>query len=642
MCGLAGIFDTQGRREIAESVLDRMNGSQIHRGPDEGGVYREPGVGLAHRRLSIIDLANGQQPLFNEDRSVVVVYNGEVYNFQELARELTGLGHAFRTYCDTEVIVHAWESWGEACVQRFRGMFAFALWDRRRETLFLARDRFGVKPLHYALLPDGQVAFASELKALLMVPGLRKELDPHAVEDYLAYGYVPQPRTIFRDTFKLAAGHTLTLKRGRPLAAPAQYWDIRFTPTAPITEQQAGDELIERLREAVRIRLVAEVPLGAFLSGGVDSSAVVALMAGESKDPVNTCSISFADAAFDESAHAARVADRYKTLHHVERVHTDDFGLLDRLAELYDEPFADSSAIPTYRVSQLARKHVTVALSGDGGDEHLAGYRRYRLYMGEERLRSLAGLGIRRPLFGLLGRVYPKLDWAPRVVRAKTTFEALARDSVAGYFHDVSIVTDRTRRMLFSDRFCRDLQGYSAVEVLRHHAAHAPTDQLLSLIQYLDLKTYLVDDILTKVDRASMAHSLEVRAPMLDHKLAEWIAGLPPDFKLRRGTGKYMLKTALEGYLPRDILYRPKQGFAVPISAWLRGPLRTRTRAALLGPVLADSGIFDRRSILHLIEQHETGRRDNGAALWTLLMFEAFYRRVQGVGVAEAPSGAAA
>ncbi len=628
MCGIVGIFDLQGKRAIERAALERMNQSQLHRGPDQGGLHLEPGLGLGHRRLSIIDLGGGRQPLFNEDGSVVVVYNGEIYNFQALMRELGRFGHQFRSHCDTEVIVHAWEQWGARCVEHFRGMFAFALWDRKQHTLFLARDRLGVKPLYYAESDDGCLLFGSELKSLLTHAALPRELDPAAVEDYFAYGYVPEPRTILRAARKLAPGHTLTVRAGLPCPAPQRYWDVPFAPHAPAGEAQAGEELIERLREAVRIRLVAEVPLGAFLSGGVDSSAVVALMAGEMAGPVNTCSISFGDPAFNESAYADQVAQRYRTRHHALQVEQDDFALIDRLAGLYDEPFADSSALPTYRVCQLARQRVTVALSGDGGDENLAGYRRYRWHLHEERLRALLPLALRRPAFGLLGRLYPKADWAPRVLRAKSTFEALARDSVDAYFHGVSLLTDAMRARLFSADFRRSLDGYRAVEVLRRHAAASPARDPLSQIQYLDLKTYLPGDILTKVDRASMAHGLEVRVPLLDHELVEWISGLPPEWKLRGGEGKYLFKKALRPYLDDTILYRKKMGFSVPLAAWFRGPLRERLRQRLLATTLADTGMFNMDCVRTLLAQHDSGRRDHSAALWSLLMFESFLRQV--------------
>ncbi|MDC8756861.1 XrtA/PEP-CTERM system amidotransferase [Janthinobacterium fluminis] len=628
MCGIVGIFDLQGRRDIDRAVLARMNHSQFHRGPDQGGLHLEAGVGLGHRRLSIIDLGGGQQPLFNEERDVVVVYNGEIYNFAALTRELCLFGHRFRSHCDTEVIVHAWEQWGERCVEHFRGMFAFGLWDRKRRSLFLARDRLGVKPLYYAVADDGCLVFGSELKALLAHPGMARELDPAAVEDYFAYGYVPEPRSIFRAARKLAPGHTLCLRSGAAMAEPAPYWDVQFAPRRPASEAQAGDELIERLREAVKIRLVADVPLGAFLSGGVDSSAVVAMMAGATGEAVNTCSISFGDPQFNEAGYADQVARRYHTHHHALQVEQDDFALIDALADIYDEPFADSSALPTYRVCELARRRVTVALSGDGGDENLAGYRRYRWHLHEEKLRALLPLGLRRALFGPLGWAYPKADWAPRALRAKTTFEALARDSVAAYFHSVSLMDDALRARLFSGDFLRGLDGYRAVEVLRRHAKAGPAGDALSQVQYLDLKTYLPGDILTKVDRASMAHALEVRVPLLDHQLVEWIAGLPSDLKLRGGEGKYLFKKALRPYLPDALLYRGKMGFSVPLAAWLRGPLRARLRARLLAPTLAATGMFNMDCVRALIEQHDSGRRDHSAALWSLLMFESFLRRL--------------
>ena len=630
MCGITGVFDVTGKRPVSRDLVARMNDSQLHRGPDEFGFHFEPGLGLGHRRLSIIDLSTGQQPLYNEDGSVVIVYNGEIYNYRDLIPELIGLGHSFRTKSDTEVIVHAWEQWGEDCVQRLRGMFAFALWDRNRETLFLARDRLGVKPLYYAPLADGTLAFGSELKSLVLHPAFNREIEPRAVEDYLAYGYVPEPNSIFRQALKLPPGCTLSVKRGAALPQPREYWDVPFKPGAALTLQAAQDELIERLREAVRIRLVSEVPLGAFLSGGVDSSAVVAMMAGCSTDPVNTCSISFGDPAFNEAAYARDVAERYRTRHFVERVDTDDFDLLDTLAEIYDEPFADSSAIPTFRLCQLARKHVTVALSGDGGDENFAGYRRYRWHVYEERVRSALPPALRAPVFGLLGDIYPKADWAPKALRAKSTLEALARNSVEGYFHSVSVMGDGQRQKLVSDSFRRELQGYRAIDVLRRHAERAPKGEPLSLVQYLDMKTYLVGDILTKVDRASMAHSLEVREPLLDHPLMEWLSGLPPGLKLRGREGKYLFKKALEPYLPQEILYRPKMGFSVPLAGWFRGPLRQRVRDAVLGPVMTDSGYFNPRFLREMVDEHQSGARDYSVSLWSLLMFEAFLRKVMG------------
>ncbi|MCL2524233.1 MAG: amidotransferase 1, exosortase A system-associated [Betaproteobacteria bacterium] len=628
MCGITGIFDTRGRRDIDRAVLHRMNESQFHRGPDEGGLHLEPGVGLGHRRLSIIDLATGQQPLHNEDGSVWVVFNGEIYNFQELIPELQALGHVFHTRSDTEVIVHAWEAWGEHCVDRFRGMFAFALWDRNRDTLFLARDRLGVKPLFYALLDDGMFLFGSELKSLLAHGGLRRDIDPCAVEEYFALGYVAEPRAIFRQAKKLPPACTLLLRRDQALGEPRPYWDVRFSLDNPLDDGEARAELLHRLKESIRLRLISEVPLGAFLSGGVDSSAVVAVMAGLSANPVNTCSIGFADPAFNESEFARMVAERYRTDHHLDQVESDDFGLIDTLAQLYDEPYADSSAIPTYRVCQLARRHVTVALSGDGGDESFGGYRRYHLHLMEEKMRAALPLALRRPVFGALGRLYPKADWAPRVFRAKTTFEGMSRDSVEGYFHSVSILRAPMRQRLFTRQFKAALGGYDAFQVFTGHAARAETDDPLALIQYIDLKTYLVSDINTKVDRASMAHALEVREPLMDHRLIEWLATLPSAHKIRGGEGKYLLKKTMEPLLPEAVLYRPKMGFSVPLARWFRGPLKQRVREAMLGERLADTGWFARDYLEELVRDHDNGRRDYSASIWTILMFEAFLRNV--------------
>lgn len=627
MCGLVGIFHLREKYGVDRDLLSRMNETQLHRGPDEGGLHTEPGVGLGHRRLSIIDLSSGQQPLFNEDHSVVVVYNGEIYNFQTLAEELKQAGHTFRTHCDTEVIVHAWEEWGESCVNRFRGMFAFALWDRNKQTLFIARDRLGIKPLYYAELSDGQFIFASELKALTCHPLIDKTLDEQAIEEYFAFGYIPEPRSIYKQVKKLPPGHTLTLQHGYQVPVVREYWDVPFRPTSQGSEEDIQHELVERLKEAVDIRLVSEVPLGAFLSGGVDSSAVVALMAQiEQGKPVNTCSIGFGDPKYNETEFAQQVAEQYQTNHVVEQVDPNDFDLIDTLAGYYDEPYADSSAIPTYRVCELAKKRVTVALSGDGGDENFAGYRRHRWHMNEEMIRGRLPGFIREPVFGMLGRYYPKMDWAPKVFRARSTFQALARNSVDAYMHSMSIVYDDLRKPLFSKSFRKRLDGYHASEVFHYHLDRAPTEHPLSLIQYLDTKTYLPGDILTKVDRASMAHSLEVRVPILDHEFVEWVSGLSPNIKLKGREGKYIFKKALEPHVPGDVLYRPKMGFAVPLSSWFRGPLRERVRKALLSEQLAETRIFDMDFIKRLVDEHQSGLREHSAILWSLLMFESFLR----------------
>ena len=636
MCGITGIFDTRGPQPIEAAVLRRMNDSQAHRGPDEHSLHIEPGLGMGHRRLSVIDVATGQQPIFNEDGSVVLVYNGEIYNFRALRTELQAAGHVFSTRSDTEVVVHAWEEWGADCVQRFRGMFAFALWDRNRQSFFMARDRLGVKPMHYALLDDGRLLFGSELKSVLAYRGaggqaLRQDIDPLALEQYFALGYVAEPRTIFSGALKQPPGHTLLIRRGQPLPEPRRFWDLRFTLNSTLTEAEACSELVRRLRESVDLRMIAEVPLGAFLSGGVDSSAVVQAMAGLSSGPVNTCAIAFDVPAFNESEFARLVADRYRTNHRVETVGSDDFDLIDTLAHLYDEPYADASAIPTYRVSQMARKHVSVALSGDGGDETFGGYRRYRLHMMEERMRASLPAGVRKPVFGLLGRLYPKADWAPQMLRAKTSFQGMARDSVEAYFHSMSLIREPLRSRLYSPALKAQLGGYSALDVFRGHAARAGTDDPLALIQYIDLNTYLVGDINTKVDRASMAHSLEVREPLMDHELVEWAATLPSSFKLRGGNGKHFFKKAMEPHLPAEVLYRPKMGFSVPLARWFRGPLRVRVRSALLEGAIAESGFLDLTVVRQLIDQHQAGSHDHAQPLWSLMMFDAFLRKVCGV-----------
>ncbi len=626
MCGIIGIFDITEKREINRHLLSQMNESQYHRGPDEGGLYIEAGLGFGHRRLAIIDLTSGQQPMISRDKNVVLTFNGEIYNFLELRKELEVLGFIFESHCDTEVILYAWQAWGKGCVHRLRGMFAFALWDRDQQILFLARDRLGVKPLYYAELANGQFIFGSELKSLKEHPELVKVFDPTAIEDYFGFGYIPDPKTIYKNIFKLEPGYCLIIKRGNKNYKPQQYWDVNFTPRLAQNEQETGEELIERFREAVKIRMVADVPLGAFLSGGVDSSAVVAMMAELSTDPVNTCSISFGDPAFNESKFAAQVAERYNTAHRLSQVDPDDFSLIDKLAGLYDEPYADSSALPTYRVCELAKKQVTVVLSGDGGDENLAGYRRYRWHTYEDQMRSWLPDSIRKPVFGLLGKVYPKADWAPKVFRAKSTFESIARDSMEGYFHSVSVLSNDLRGKLFSEQLKSDLQGYTAVEVFKRHVDKAPTDSPLALVQYLDLKTYLPGDILTKVDRASMAHALEVRVPLLDHQLVEWMAGLPTDMKLRDREGKYIFKKSLEHYLPDDILYRPKMGFSVPLADWFKGPLKNKVREALLGDTMSQCGLFNQDFLEHMVNQHQSGLRDYSSPIWSLLMFEAFLR----------------
>ncbi|WP_416306675.1 XrtA/PEP-CTERM system amidotransferase [Neptunicella sp. SCSIO 80796] len=630
MCGIAGIFDTQGKAPPSEALLNAMNQSQFHRGPDEGNIFFDEKVGFAHRRLSIIDVSSGQQPLSNAQRSAMICFNGEVYNFASLREELIALGFEFLTHSDTEVILQAWCAWGEKCVEKLRGMFAFAIWDFQQQKLFVARDRLGIKPLYYAMLDNGQFIFGSELKALEQHPGLNRDMDKYAVEDYFAFGYIPEPRTIYSQVSKLEPGFQLSLKPGDKAPQIQQYWQVSFADKLNQSEESIKEEMISRLKEAVDIRLIAEVPLGAFLSGGVDSSAIVALMAEiQGEKPVNTCSIGFDVKNYNETEFAQLVVDRYKTDHKVEIVSSDDFDLIDKLAALYDEPYADSSAIPTYRVCELARKNVTVCLSGDGGDEVFAGYRRHKWHMLEEKIRSCVPAGIRSPVFNFLGNYYPKLDWAPKFLRAKSTFQALQRDALAAYLHTMSFVPDQRRSQLFSDGFKQELGGYHALEVFKRHANDFDGDDALSLIQYLDMKTYLPGDILTKVDRASMAHSLEVRVPLIDHKFLEWSNKIPSKYKLQGGNGKAIFKSSLESRLPHDVLYRDKMGFGVPISRWFRGPLKDKLRQRVLEGKMIDSGIFDQKTLTSMVENHINGSQENGQMLWAMMMFEAFMQRTQ-------------
>ncbi len=635
MCGIAGYFDTRGTAPIAERELRAMTVALAHRGPDGMDFFRAPGVGLGHRRLSIIDLAGGAQPMTTLGGQVAIIFNGEIYNFADVRRELERLGYTFLTRSDTEVILHGWVEWGADVVLRLRGMFAFAIHDARAGTLFLARDRLGVKPLHYALTADGALLFASELKGLTASPRIGRALDPSAIEDYFAYGYVPDPKCLLAGVRKLEAAHTMTIRRGQPLPKPVRYWDVDFTTRHRGSAADLAAELTERVREAVRLRMIADVPLGAFLSGGVDSSAVVAMMAGLSSTPVNTCTIGFDVAAYDETGYARQIAERYHTDHHERLVSPDDFSAIDRLVSAYDEPFADASALPTFRVCELARETVKVALSGDGADEAMAGYRRYKMHMFEERSRSALPLAVRRPLFGALGRIYPKMDWAPRSLRAKTTFLAMARSSEEAYFNSIAVMPDRLRADLFSPSFRRDLQGYWAGSLYVDTMRAAPAHDALGRAQYADIRHYLPGDILTKTDRASMAVSLEAREPLLDHELVGWAAGLPADMRLRDGQGKWLLKKAMEPYVPHNLLYRPKMGFVTPISDWFRGPLASRIRRVATSSAAIDTGWFAPDYFTRAVDEHQSGRADHGRLLWQLLMLDGSLARL-GVGAAMA------
>ena len=638
MCGIAGLFHPDVPKPVDAARVRAMADVLAHRGPDGSGVWTGPGVGLGHRRLSIIDLETGDQPMRSAGGELVLSYNGEIYNFRELRAELEAAGHRFATASDTEVVLASWRQWGPACLSRFNGMFAFALYDAEEDCLFLARDRLGVKPLHFATLPDGALIFASELKGLLAHPRLRREPDARAVEDFLGLGYVPDDACLVAGVRKLAAGHYLLVRRGRAVPAPVRWWDVDFSSPSSAKAAVLEEELVERMREAVRSRMVADVPLGAFLSGGVDSSAVVAFMAEASRAAVETCSIGFDSADHDETAFARIVAERFATHHRTRSVDADDFSLLDTLSEAFDEPFADASAIGTYRVSELARERVKVALSGDGADEAFAGYRRYRLFAAEEQARRRLPRGMRSAL-GAVGDVYPKLDWAPRFLRAKTTLVALGRSSGEAYADAVSATSFAVRSRFYATHFMQALQGHRAetryVEAMRD----APAGDALSRAQYADLKIWLPGDILTKVDRTSMAVSLEAREPLLDHRLVEFAARLPARMRLKGGSGKWLMKQALRRYLPAEILDRTKMGFVTPVSAWFRGPLAGEAAAVARSPALAELGWFEMPAIARIAEEHRSGRVEHGRLLWQLLMLDRSLRRLFGYGVPASSSG---
>ncbi len=620
MCGIAGLFYPDTPKPVDPARIMAMTEVQAHRGPDGSGVWTAAGVGLGHRRLSIIDVAGSPQPMALPGDAAVVTYNGEIYNFAEVRAELRAMGAVFRTGGDTEVLLHAWAAWGPDMLTRLNGMFAFALYDSGRRSLFLARDRMGVKPLHYVRLSDGAVAFASELKGLLAHPLVRRTPDAHAIEDYMALGYVPDDACIVEGVRKLPAGHFLLIERGRGVPDPVRWWDIDFSNRATGTVRDLSAELIDRMRDGVRSRMVADVPLGAFLSGGVDSSAVVALMAEASRQPVRTCTIGFEQADHDERGPAELIARRFATDHATRTVASDDFGLIDTLVAAFDEPFADASALATYRVCALARETVTVALSGDGADEALAGYRRYRYHAAEEKVRGLVPAGLRGAVFGTLGRVYPKADWAPRPFRAKTTLLALAQGGDAAYAGAVGVTPAATRMALYGDAMRRGIGAYRGEQRYVATMRDAPARDGLDRAQYADFRHWLPADILTKVDRTSMAVGLEAREPLLDHRLVEFCATLPHAMRLRTGQGKWLMKHALEPWLPREILYRPKMGFVTPVSHWFRHALADDAAALARSPVLATW--FDPHAIERLAADHRAGRAEHGRTLWQLVMLE--------------------
>lgn len=628
MCGIAGIFHCGTPKPVDPRRVERMTDAMHHRGPDGGDVWTDHGVGLGHRRLSIIDIAGSPQPMHSIDGRCVLVFNGEIYNYRELRRELKELGAQFRTDGDSEAILAAWQQWGPDCLSRLDGMFAFAIYDRADKTLFLARDRFGVKPLFMAHLSDGSLAFASELKGLLAHPLLRREVDPLAVEDYLTWGYVPDHRSILKGVEKLPAGHYRLLRHDQSPAAPVQWWDIDFSRRHKGNTTDLSAQLLHLMREGVESRMVADVPLGAFLSGGVDSSSVVALMAEASREPVNTCSIGFDVAALDETSYARRIAEQFGTNHRERIVDPNDFGAVDLLAGMFDEPFADASALPTWRVCQLARECVTVALSGDGADEAFAGYRRQVFHAREEQVRSIFPRALRQPVFGTLGKLWPKADWAPQVFRAKSTFQALGASGEEGYARALSVTPPELRALLYTETMQRQLGEYRAEQPFIAMMQGAPARSGLDRAQYVDLKFWMPGDILTKVDRTSMAVSLEAREPLLDHRLVEFGAGLPHSARIKGRQGKWLLKHTMQRMLPHDVLYRPKQGFVTPISEWLRGPLQSEALGVANSGVLGETGWFSTSHLKYLAEQHIAGRSDQARLLWQLMMLDRSLRHL--------------
>jgi len=620
MCGIAGILTADPAQLPGESLLKRMTDAIAHRGPDGEGFHVEPGIGLGHRRLAVIDPAGGQQPMFNETGSVVIVFNGEIYNFAELRDELLALGHVFRNRCDTEAIVHAWESWGPDCVARLSGMFAFALWDRNRRVLFCARDRLGKKPFYHGWA-GGDFVFGSELAALAQIPHLPRRIRPQAVEDFFAFGYVPEPGTIFAGIEKLPAAHTLLLRHGE---APElrRYWSPP-SRAEPCTDSEAMPLMRQHLASAVGKRLVSDVPLGAFLSGGVDSSAVVAIAAGLRDKKLDTFTIGFGGAE-DETPYATLVAERYATNQHGERAAAPDMIEGARLqAAAFGEPFGDPSSVPTMAVCRLARRHATVAISGDGGDEVFAGYRRTRWHMLVSAARRHLPGPVRRQVIGRLAAIYPKLDRAPRFLRAKHTLTELSLDDAAGFARISTKVQSDRRRGLFSAPLRAALDGHDPFAPLTAQMAATEDADPLLQAQLADLATWLPGDILTKADRASMAASLEMRAPFLDHELVSWGLALPASLKIRGSEGKYILKKSLETLLPHEILYRPKQGFTSDLAPMFRAESARLRQRLLNGPMLAHD-LFDAAAIACVLDEHETGRLNHAGIIWLLLAFEGF------------------
>lgn len=623
MCGITGfidLWDASGRAadERAE-ILDRMCRVIRHRGPDDQGVMLKPGVALGMRRLSIIDVAGGHQPISGEDGSITIVFNGEIYNFLELKPSLEARGHKFSTNSDTEAIVHAFEEFGPECLKDLRGMFAFAIWDDKSRKLFLARDRAGKKPLYYTTSPKGTLVFGSELKTLLEHPDVERELEVEALDAYLTLGYVPDPLSIFRHVHKLPPGHYLTFSQGS--VSLKQYWDFDFRHETPRSEEDYIAEVRALLEESVRLRLISDVPLGAFLSGGIDSSSVVALMARHMGQPVKTFSIGFHEDSYNELKYARLTAEKFGTDHHEFFVTPDICSIVDELAWHFDEPFADSSALPTYMVSKLARDYVTVVLSGDGGDELFAGYTRYVVDRKREGF-ALLPKPFRERVMRPLSQRLPHATWG------RNYLHNVSLDPIARYLDSVSIFSSLNRNSLYTSEFSRQLESGSYAGRLFHQLLdNLQTDEPLDSLLYLDSKTYLPGDILVKVDRMSMAVSLEARAPLLDHKLIDLVTGIPASLKLAGLETKHLLKKAVSDLVPAEILHRPKQGFGVPIQEWINKQLRARLRETLTEPRTRQRGYINPHYVDVLLDEHERGRRDHSMSLWALFMLELWNRQ---------------
>jgi len=623
MCGITGFISKDKNSPVAEReiLLDKMCGIITHRGPDEQGTVVRERAALGMRRLSIIDLKSGQQPIYSEDGNLAIVFNGEIYNFRELKIELESLGHRFKTNSDTETIVHAFEEFGTGCLEHLRGMFAFAIWNFREETLFIARDRVGKKPLFYALTEAGNFVFGSELKTLLTHGEIKKEIDFAALDAYLTFGYVPEEFCIFKNVRKLAPAHFLTLKNGK--IETRKYWDFNYAEPENIkSENEYIEVLREKIKDAVSVRLISEVPLGAFLSGGVDSSTIVAMMSQISNAPVKTFSIGFNEDSFNELKFARVAAKHFNTEHHEFVVTPDLVDIIDELVWHFDEPFADSSALPTFMVAKMAREFVTVVLSGDGGDELFAGYTRYAI---DKRRSGLANLPK-----AIRAKVLQKLsEKLPEGFRGKNYLYNISLDAVDRYIDSVSHFNGVRKKLLYSKDFQANLNGaFGAGERdFKAFAESVSTGNPIDNILYLDSKTYLPGDILTKVDRMTMAASLEARVPLLDHKLIEFVVQIPTALKMKGTETKYILKRAMEGTVPKEILYREKQGFGVPINEWINAQLRTRIHADLSDRRTQARGYFEPSYIKNLLAEHSNGRRDHSHSLWLLWMLELWHRK---------------